>query len=181
MPTITTGMTIRRISSLDSYPVMWPPSENRLNIARATVSHRIDPVIKRSLTSVGVSSDHIRISVVAQKITCKKWIFVVLLKTKSFLQFQTAHNKAHTPTRICLAISGSIPSSHVPNNVLIVFGGLILNIMWTIRHNFLAKGQSRKRCLMDLSWSQKLHLVDPVQLRFAKLSLAKWPVYTQTT
>ena len=32
----------------------------------------------------------------------------VLLKTKSFLQFQIAHNKAHTPTRICLTVFESI-------------------------------------------------------------------------
>ena len=122
---------------------------NQLKIARATISHRIDPVTKRSLASVGVSNDHIRISAVAQKITCKKRIFVVPLKTKSFLQFQTAHNKAHTPTRIWLAISGSIPSSHVLNNVWMIFGGVMLNAIWTDRHNFFAKGQSRKRCLMD--------------------------------
>ena len=38
---------------------------------------------------------------------------------------------------------------------------------------FLAKGQSRKRHLMDSSRSRKLHLVDHVQLCFAKLSLVK--------
>ena len=92
-----------------------------------------------SLASVGMSSDHIRINAVARKITCKKIIFLVLLKTKSFLQFQTAQNKAHTPTRMCLAISESIPSSHIPNNVLTVFGGVMLKAMWTVR-----QGQSRK-------------------------------------
>ena len=46
---------------------------NRLKISRATISHRVDAVTKRSLTSVGVSSDHIRINAVALKITCKKW------------------------------------------------------------------------------------------------------------
>ena len=100
-------------------------------------------------------------------------MFVDLLKTKSFLQFQTAHNKAHTPTRMCRAVSKFIPSSHVPNKVLMEFGGVMLKAMWTDRHKFFAKGQSRKRCLMDSCWSQKLHLVDPVQLRFTKLSFVK--------
>ena len=72
-----------------------------------------------------------------------------------------------------LAVPESIPSSHVPNNVSILFEGVILKAMWTIRHKFFANGQSRKKCLMDSSRSQKLHLVDPVQLRFAKLSLVK--------
>src|SRR3990170_8278484 len=98
-------------------------------------------------------------------------MFVVLLKTKSFLQFQTAHNKAQTPTRICLAKSGSIPLSHVPNNVLTELGGVILKAIWTIRHKTLASGQSRKRCLIVSSRSQKLHLVGPVQLR---LSSCPW-------
>ena len=154
---------------------------NRLKISHATISHRVDAVTKRYLASVGVSSDHIRINAVALKITCKKWMFVVLLKTRSFLQFQTAQNKAQTPTRMCLAVSESIPSSHVPYNVLIEFGGLILKAMWTDRHIIFASRQSRKRCSIDSFWSQKLHLVEPIQLRFAKLSLAKWPVYTQTT
>src|SRR3990170_7717412 len=100
-------------------------------------------------------------------------MFVVLLKTKSFLQFQTAHNKAQTPTRICLAVSGSIPLSHVPNNVLTELGGVILNAIWTVRHMTFANGQSRKKCLIVSSRSQKLHLVGPVQLRFTKLSLVK--------
>ncbi|XBH66205.1 hypothetical protein VPH35_119653 [Triticum aestivum] len=73
-----------------------------------------------------------------------------------------AHNKAQTPTRICLANSGSIPLSHVPNNVLTEFGGVILKAIWTVRHKTLASGQSRKRCLIVSSRSQKLHLVGHV-------------------
>ena len=100
-------------------------------------------------------------------------MFVVLLKTKSFLQFQSAHRKAQTPTRICLANSGCTPLSHVPNNVLTEFGGVILKAIWIVLHKILASGQSRKRCLIVSSRSQKLHLVGPVQLRFVKLSLVK--------
>ena len=150
----------------DRYP-------NRLKISRATISHRVDAVTKRSLASVGVSSDHIRINAVALKITCKKWMFVDLLKTKSFLQFQTAHNKAQTPTRMCLAVLESTPSSHVPNNMLMEVGGLILKAIWTDRHRILASGQSRKRCLIVSLWSQKLHLAEHIQLRFVRLSFVK--------
>ena len=114
---------------------------NRLKISRATISH---PVTKCSLASVGMSSDHIRINAVARKITCKKWVFVVLLKTKSFLQFQTAHNKAHTPTWMCLAVSKSISSSHVPNNVVIEFGGIMLKAMWTVCHIIFAEGNQER-------------------------------------
>ena len=81
------------------------------------------------------------------------------------MQFQISQSKAHTPTRICLVVTTSIPSSHVPNNVLMEFGGVILNAMWTDLHKIFAKGQSRKRCLIDSSLSQKLHHLDPVQLR----------------
>lgn len=91
----------------------------------------------------------------------------------SFLQFHIAHNKAHTPTRMCLAVSISTPRSHVPNNVLMLLGGAILKATCMDRHKTLAIGQSRKRCLIDSSWSQKLHLLDPVQLRLAKLSLVR--------
>ena len=98
---------------------------------------------------------------------------VVLLKTKSFLQFQSTHTKAQTPTRICRANSGSTPLSHVPNNVLTELGGEILKAIWTVLHKTLASGQSRKRCLIVSSQSQKLHLVGHVQLRFVKLSLVK--------
>src|SRR4051812_4794004 len=49
----------------------------------------------------------------------------------------------------------------------------MLKAMWTIRHRTLANGQSRKRCLIVSSRSQKLQLVGLVQLRFAKLSLVK--------
>ena len=146
---------------------------NRLKISRATIFHRADAVTKRSLASVGVSSDHIRMNAVALKITCKKWMFVDLLKTKSFLQFHTAQNKAQTPTQMCLAVSESTPSSHVPNNMLIEVGWLILNAIWIDRHRILANRQSRKRCLMFSVWSQKLHLEEPTQLRFARLSLVK--------
>ena len=45
---------------------------NRLKISGATISHQVDAVTKRSLASVGVSSDHIQINAVALKITCKK-------------------------------------------------------------------------------------------------------------
>ena len=131
---------------------------------------RTDPVTKCSLASVGVSNDHIRINAVARNITCKKWIFVVLLKSKSFLQFQIAHNKAHTPTRMCLAVSDSIPTSHVPNNVVTEFGGVMLKAMCTVCHKTLANGQSKNRCLIVSSRSQKLHLVDHVRLSFTKLS-----------
>ena len=51
------------------------------------------------------------------------------------MQFQTAHNKAHTPTRMCLAVSDSIPLSHVPNNMLTKFGGVMLKSMCTVRHS----------------------------------------------
>ena len=95
------------------------------------------------------------------------------VKDQVVLQFQTAHNKAQTSTRMCLAVSASIPSSHVPNNVLMEFGEVILKAMWTDLHKFFAKGQSRKRCLIDSSLSQKLHPLDPVQLRFTKLSLVR--------
>src|SRR3954463_10518609 len=74
---------------------------------------------------------------------------------------------------MCLAKSSSIPLSHVPNNALTEFGGLILKIMWTVCQSTLANGQSKKRCLIVSSRSQKLHLVGPVQLCFAKLSLVK--------
>ena len=142
---------------------------NRLKISRATISHRVDAVTKRSLASVGVSSDHIRMNAVTLKITCKKWMFVDLLNTKSFLQFHTAQSKAQTPTRMCLAVSESTPSSHGPNNMLIEVGWLILNAIWIDRHRILANGQSRKRCLMFSLWSQKLHLDEPTQLHFARL------------
>ena len=98
---------------------------------------------------------------------------VVLLETKSFLQFQSPHTKAQTPTRICRANSGSTPLSHVPKNVLTELGGVILKAIWTVLHKTLTSGQSRKRCLIVSSRSQKLHLVGPVQLRFVKLSLVK--------
>ncbi|XBJ08229.1 hypothetical protein VPH35_013587 [Triticum aestivum] len=45
--------------------------------------------------------------------------------------------------------------------------------MWTVRQSTLANGQSKKRCLIVSSRSQKLHLVGPVQLRLIKLSLVK--------
>ena len=146
---------------------------NRLKISRATISHREDAVAKRSLASVGVSSDHIRMNAVALRTTCKKWKFVDRLKTKSFLQFHIAHKSAQTPTRMCLAMSESTPSSHVPNNILIEVGWLILKAIWTDRHRILPNGQSRKRCLMFSLWSQKLHLEEPTQLHFARLSLVK--------
>ena len=53
------------------------------------------------------------------------------------------------------------------------FGGVMLKAMWANRHSIFARGQSIKRCLIDSCWSQKLHLVDPIQLCFAKLSLVK--------
>ena len=87
------------------------------------------------------------------------------------MQFHTAHNKAHTPTRMWHAVLNSIPLSHVPNNELTELGGVILKAMCTVRHRTLANRQSRKRCLIVSSRSQKLHLVGHVQLRFAKLSL----------
>ena len=89
------------------------------------------------------------------------------------MQFQISQSKAHTPTRICLVVTTSIPSSHVPNNVLMEFRGVTLKAMWIDLHKIFAKGQSRKRCLIDSSLSQKLHLLQPVQLRFAKLSLVR--------
>ena len=91
----------------------------------------------------------------------------------SFLQFHVAQISAHISIRIRDAVIWSTPANHVPNNVLIEFGGVMSKAMWTDRHKFFAKGQSRKRCLMDSCWSQKLHLVDPVQLRFARLSFIK--------
>lgn len=98
---------------------------------------------------------------------------MVLLKAKSFLQFQIAHNNAHAPTQICLAVSASIPTSHVPKNDLTKFEGVMLKAICTERHNTLAIGQSKKRCLIVSSRSQKLHLVDHVQLRLIKLSFVE--------
>ena len=46
-----------------------------------------------------------------------------------------------------------------------VFRGVILNAKCTVCHNFFAKGQWRKRCLMDSSVSKQLHLVEHVQLQ----------------
>ena len=146
---------------------------NRLKISRATISQRTDPVTKCSLASVWVSSDHERIRAVVRNKTCKKCIYDVLLKTKSFLQFQMVHSKAQTPTRICLTKLGSILLSHVPNKALTEYGGLMLKAMWTVCQSTLASGQSKKRCLIVSSRSQKLHLVGPVQLRFIKFCLVK--------
>jgi hypothetical protein len=56
----------------------------------------------------------------------QKFMRGCMLKIMSFLQFHIAYNNEHTPIRICPAILGSTPSSHNPNNVLILDGGLTL-------------------------------------------------------
>ncbi|XBI42641.1 hypothetical protein VPH35_107498 [Triticum aestivum] len=89
---------------------------NRLNIARATISHWLHPVTKGSLESIGVRKEHIRIHAVALKMTCKKVKVYCLLNIKSFLQFHIAHKRAHIPIRIQAAIVFSTPANHVPNN-----------------------------------------------------------------
>uniref|UniRef100_A0A8R7JUY7 Uncharacterized protein n=1 Tax=Triticum urartu TaxID=4572 RepID=A0A8R7JUY7_TRIUA len=49
----------------------------------------------------------------------------------------------------------------------------MIKAICTERHNTLAIGHSKKRCLIVSSRSQKLHLVDPVQLRLIKLSFIR--------
>lgn len=142
----------------------------RLKIIRAAVSHRLHPIAKRSLNSGGVSNNHVRIKEVALYMTCKKLLNLLLLKIISFLLFQIAHNKAHDPILICLAILSCTPLSHVPNNMFILNGVLILKAIWIVRHKSLANGQSRKRCFIVSLLSQKQHLGLPTHLLLIKLS-----------
>ena len=68
---------------------------------------------------------------------------------------------------------GLYPVKPRSNNVLTKLGEVILNVMWTVRHKTLANGQSKNKCLIVSSRSQKLHLVGHVQLRLIKLSFVK--------
>ena len=175
MLTITTGTAIWRISFLDSYPVMRLPSEprNRLNIARATISHWLHPVTKGSLDCIWVSKDHVWIHAVALKMTCKKVKICCQLKIIPFLQLHIAHRSAHIPIQIRAAIVCSTPVNHVPDNDSISTGGLMLKAIWIILQSNFASGHSMNKCCIVSSRSQKQQRELPTHRLFNKLSLMR--------
>src|SRR5438132_11399795 len=104
-------------------------------------------------------------------ITYKKLKDLVWLNTKLFLHVQIDQHKAEIPIRILALVLLSIPSSQCPNIFVTLVGGGSAKEICTIHHIILAKGQSRNRCSIVSSESQKQHFVLPFHCRFARLSL----------
>ena len=63
-------------------------------------------------------------------IICKKLGVADLLKITSFRQFQIAHTKAQTPIRILAFVVLSTPCNQLPNILVTLVGGLMLNVKW---------------------------------------------------
>ena len=95
------------------------------------------------------------------------------LKTISFLVSQSAQHKVAAPTRMCLENCLSIPLNQLPNILRALRGGYRFEAIWTMAHTDRANLQSKNKCLMDSSWWQKTHFLQPCQFCRAKLSLVK--------
>ena len=93
------------------------------------------------------------------------------LNTILFLHFQIDQHKAETLIRILALVFLSVPLSQFPNIFETLIGGGSAKEICTIHHIILAKGQSRNRCSIVSSESQKQHFVLPFHFRLAKLSL----------
>jgi hypothetical protein len=91
----------------------------------------LHPISIARRSSAGCRKDHIWIQCVVRGITCKNDGKAVLLKIKSFLTFQIAHSKAHTPILIKPLSFLAIPFNQLPNMLLILEGGEIAKVIWT--------------------------------------------------
>jgi hypothetical protein len=97
------------------------------------------------------SYDQCRIQCVSRKITCIGLRTHTLSNITSFWLNHIARQKVHTSIRILYICFLSIPYTH-PLNIWWIFkGGDILKETYIILQMYLAHGQSKKRCCIDLS------------------------------
>jgi hypothetical protein len=118
------------------------------------------------------SYDQCRIQCVSRKITCIGLRTHTLSNITSFWLNHIARQKVHTSIRILYICFLSIPYTH-PLNIWWIFkGGDILKETYIILQMYLAHGQSKKRCCIDLSMLHQQHFKLSFHLFFARLSLA---------